>query len=266
MDAHFLLILAVIGLMKRASANCSKNNTAGENSQIEINAQEGELESPGYPEFFTGDIKCTWYIYVARTYSVELEFIFFDFGNSQPCSTTEGTSYLEVREGVHRDSLQLGLFCSHARPEKISTIGSQMQVSFKASRYRSVKFKATYRAVRDSPPIVLVIAGVSTIVGLMMILLLLTLYLKRKRRNCNEENTTLAECQNQGNEQNRPHGASATQEELIDLQFSSVVERTDMRNQSFSEQELGTSCDKNKRKQSQSHGTFARENLAPVAE
>ena len=134
--------------VKRASANCSKNTTAGENSLIEINAQTGELESPGYPEFFTGDIKCTWYIYVARTYSIELEFIFFDFGNSQPCSTTEGTSYLEVRDGVHRDSQQLGLFCGHARPEKISTIGSQMRVSFTASRYRSLKFKATYRAVR----------------------------------------------------------------------------------------------------------------------
>ena len=137
--------------VKRASANCSINNTAGKNSQIDINAQKGELESPGYPEFFTGDIKCTWYMYVARTYSIELEFIFFDFGNTQPCSTTGGTSYLEVRDGVHRDSPQLGLFCGHAKPEKISTIGSKMQVSFKASRYRSVKFKATYRAVRGEP-------------------------------------------------------------------------------------------------------------------
>jgi len=158
------------------------------------------------------------------------------------------------------------LFCGHARPEKISTIGSQMRVSFKASRYRSVKFKATYRAMRDSPPIVLVIAGVSIIVGLMMILLLLTLYLKRKRRNCDEENTTLAECPNHANEQNCPSGASSTQEEHIDLQFAPVVERTDMHKQSFSEQELGTSCNKNVRKQSQSHGTFPRENLAPVAE
>ena len=134
--------------VKRASANCSKNNTAGENSKIEVNGQKGELASPGYPEFFTDDIQCTWYIYVARTYSIELEFIFFDFGNSQPCSTTEDTSYLEVRDGVHRDSQQLGLFCGHVRPETISTIGSQMRVSFKATRYRSVKFKATYRAVR----------------------------------------------------------------------------------------------------------------------
>lgn len=106
----------------------------------------------------------------------------------------------------------------------------------------------------------------STIVGLMMILLVLTLYLKRKRRNCDEDITTLGECQNQENEQNRPGGASASQEEHIDLQFSPVVERTDMRKQSIPEQELGISCNKNERKQSQSHGTFARENLAPVAE
>ena len=120
--------------------------------------------------------------------------------------------------------------------------------------------------IADSPSVALVIAGVSTIVGLLMILLLLTLYLKRKRRNRDEENTTLAECQNQENEQNRASGASATQEEHIDLQFSPVVDRTDMRKQPFSEQELGTSCNKNLRKLSQSHGSFARENLAPVAE
>lgn len=134
--------------VKRATANCSKNNTIDENDQIEMNGQMGELTSPGYPDFFTDDIQCTWYIYVARTYSIELEFQFFDFGNSQPCSTKEDTSYLEVRDGVHRDSQQLGLFCSHARPEKISSVGSQMRVRFKASQYRSVKFKATYKAVR----------------------------------------------------------------------------------------------------------------------
>ena len=76
----------------------------------------------------------------------------------------------------------------------------------------------------------------------------------------------LAESQNQESEQNRPSGASASQEEHIDLQFSPAVERTDTRKQSLSEQELGISCNKNERKQSQSHGTFARENLAPVAE
>lgn len=97
----------------------------------------------------------------------------------------------------------------------------------------------------------------------MMILLLLTLYLKRKRRNSDEENTSLADCQNQENEQSRPGATTATSGEHIDLQFCPVA---DMRKQSLSEQELDTSCKGNERKQSQSHGTFARENLAPVAE
>ena len=104
----------------------------------------------------------------------------------------------------------------------------------------------------------------STIVGLMMMLLLLTLYLKRKRRNSDEENITLAECQLQENEQNRPGGTPATSGDHKDLQFSPVAERTDMRKQSLSEQELRTSC--TERKQSQSHGAFAQENLTPVAE
>ena len=137
-----------MSIVRRTIANCSKNNVTDQNEQIEINAQTGELTSPGYPDFFTDDIQCTWYIYVARRHSIELEFEFFDFGDSQPCSTSDGASYVEVRDGTRRDSEQLGLFCGHARPEKISSTGSQMWVKFKANGYRSVKFKAMYTAVR----------------------------------------------------------------------------------------------------------------------
>ena len=143
-----LIIMIFLFTVRRATANCSKNNTTDENDQIEINAQTGELASPGYPDFFSDDIQCTWYIYVARRHSIELEFEFFDFGDAQPCSTREDASYVEVRDGAHRDSQQLGLFCGHARPDKISTVGRQMWVRFKANRYRSVKFKAKYKAVR----------------------------------------------------------------------------------------------------------------------
>ena len=134
--------------VRRVAADCSKNNTVDENGEIEINAQMGDLESPGYPDFFSDDIQCTWFIYVERRNSIELEFEFFDFGNSPSCSTKQDASFVEVRDGVHRDSQQLGLFCGHASPEKISSIGNDMWVRFKANRYRSVKFKATYRAVK----------------------------------------------------------------------------------------------------------------------
>lgn len=106
--------------------------------------------------------------------------------------------------------------------------------------------------------------------GLMMILLILTLYLKRKQRNSDEENTLTPGCENQENEQNCTGGTAFSSGEHIDLQFSPVMENSDTRKESLSEQELltsqWTSCDRNERKQSQSHGTFSRENLTPVAE
>ena len=112
------------------------------------------------------------------------------------------------------------------------------------------------------------VAGVSTIVGLMVILLLLTLYLKRKRRNSDEENTSFAGSQNQEHQQNcNACGTTETSEENIDLQFSPVAGDTEVRKQSISEQELVvTASHVNERKRSQSLGAFARENLAPVAE
>lgn len=270
MDSLFSLILVAIVSLRETSEGCSTNRTTDENDRIEISEQKGELSSPGYPDFFKDDIQCTWYIYVKRRHSINLEFEFFDFGDSPSCSDNQEVAHVEVRDGVHLDGKRLGLFCGHATPEKISTTGNEMWVRFKANKYRSVKFKAKYRAIKDSPPLILVITGVSTMVGLMMILLLLTLYLKRKHRNSDEENSLTPDPENQESEQNYKVGAATTSGEHIDLQFSSVMEKTDMRKESLSEQELltlqCTSCNGNERKQSQSHGTFSRENLTPIAE
>lgn len=92
--------------------------------------------------------------------------------------------------------------------------------------------------ISDSPSALLVVAGVSTIVGLMVILLLLTLYLKRKRRNSDEENTSLAGTQNQDNRPNCASAARATSgkfEQNTELQFS-----PDTRNQSVSREDNNT--------------------------
>lgn len=89
----------------------------------------------------------------------------------------------------------------------------------------SINFSSFF--ISDSPSALLVVAGVSTIVGLMVILLLLTLYLKRKRRNSDEENTSLAGSQNQDNQQNCESAARATSgklEQNTELQFSPVAD------------------------------------------
>jgi len=267
MNCSILLALTAISLLRKSTADCSKNNTTDENDSIEFNAREGHLSSPGYPEFFTDDIQCTWYIHVARRHSIELEFEFFDFGHSEPCSTSQEETYLEVHDGANTDSKLLGMFCGKTQPGKISSSGREMWIRFKTHGYRSVRFKATYRAVKDSPSTLLVVAGVCTIIGLMLTLLLLTLYLKRKRRNSDEENTSLAGSPTQENQQNcGACGTSGTSGESIDLQFSSVAGNTDARKVSLSEQEPVTPTHGKERKRSQSLGTFAQENLTPVVE
>lgn len=134
--------------MKKSTEGCSPNRTTDENDRIEISEQRGELSSPGYPDSFMDDIQCTWYISVKKRHSINLEFEFFDLGDSPPCLANQEVPYLEVRDGVHRDSKRLGLFCGHATPEKISTTSNEMWVRFKANPYRSVKFKAKYIAVK----------------------------------------------------------------------------------------------------------------------
>ena len=141
-----IVIVAFIPPVKRSAAACSKNNTDNDNTKF--TAREGHLTSPGYPEYFTEHIQCTWYISVARRHSVELEFEFFDFGRSESCSAESEASFLEVRDGSDADSETLGLFCGKTKPGKISSSDREMRVRFKANGYRSTKFKAKYRAVR----------------------------------------------------------------------------------------------------------------------
>lgn len=118
----------------------------------------------------------------------------------------------------------------------------------------------------DSPSTLLVVAGVSTIVGLMMTLLLLTLYLKRKRRNSDEENTSLAGSQNQESEQNCT-ACSTSRIPCENISFTSVeAENSAGRKESLSERELVISSRGNVKTRTQSLGTFAQENLAPVEE
>ena len=132
----------------RSTADCSKNNTAEENDNIEFSAQGGHLTSPGYPAYFSDNIQCTWLIYVARRHSIQLEFEFFDFGLSQPCSASQESSFLEVRDGASSDSEPLGIFCGKTKPGMISSSGRNMWIRFKANGYRSAKFKASYTALR----------------------------------------------------------------------------------------------------------------------
>ena len=144
-----LIGLILVSTVKRSSADCSKNNTLDENDRIEFKTLAGNLTSPGYPAYFRDTIQCTWHIYVNMRHSIELEFEFFDFGHIEACSSKETESqFIEVRDGARGDSEPLGRFCGKTRPQKLSSSGSEMWIRLKTNGYRSIKFKATYKAVR----------------------------------------------------------------------------------------------------------------------
>ena len=133
--------------VERSTADCAKNNS--ENHKIKLNAQEGHLSNPGYPEYFPDNIQCTWFISVARRHAIELEFEFFDIGNHTSCSERGEGSFLEIHDGPDRDSRSLGLFCGKTKPERIVSSGRKMLVRFNAKGCgTSTKFKANYRAVK----------------------------------------------------------------------------------------------------------------------
>lgn len=132
--------------VKKATADCAKNNTY--NDDIKLNAQEGQLSNPGYPEYFTDNIQCTWLIRVARRHSIELEFEFFDVRPQLSCSERPQTSYIEIHDGIDRDSRSLGVFCGRKKPKKTASSDNEMSVRFKTNGYRSTKFKANYRAIK----------------------------------------------------------------------------------------------------------------------
>lgn len=252
-----LLTLVAIGLLERSTADCAKNNT--ENHKIKLNAQEGHLSNPGYPEYFPDNIQCTWFISVARRHAIELEFEFFDIGNHTSCSERDEGSFLEIHDGPDRESRSLGLFCGKTKPERIVSSGRKMLVRFNAKGCgTSTKFKANYRAVKDSPSTLLLITGVSTIVGLMVILLLLTLYLKRKRRDSDDESASSGS-QNQENQQNRAcvvFGTSEIKEENTDIPFPPSGGYTETRQRSTYDENNALSLARSQNQQNcVAHGT-----------
>ena len=132
--------------VKKSTADCAKNNTY--NDDIKLDAQEGQLSNPGYPEYFTDNIQCTWFIRVARRHSIELEFEFFDMRPHLSCSRKPETGYIEIHDGYDWDSKSLGVFCGRRKPEKTASSDNEMLVRFKTNGYGSTKFKANYRAIK----------------------------------------------------------------------------------------------------------------------
>ncbi|CAG2110474.1 unnamed protein product [Medioppia subpectinata] len=92
----------------------------------DINAEEGTLQSPNYPEDYRPNKECIWKITVPENFQVALKFQSFEIENHDNCVY----DYLEVRDGHHMNSPLLGKFCGYKMPEAVRSNSNKLLVKF----------------------------------------------------------------------------------------------------------------------------------------
>ncbi|CAG2171053.1 unnamed protein product [Oppiella nova] len=92
----------------------------------EINAEEGTLQSPNYPEDYRPNKECIWKITVPENFQVALKFQSFEIENHDNCVY----DYLEVRDGHNMNSPLLGKFCGYKVPDAVRSNSNKLLVKF----------------------------------------------------------------------------------------------------------------------------------------
>lgn len=92
----------------------------------DIEMEEGQLQSPNYPDDYRPNKECTWRITVPENYQVALKFYSFEIENHDNCVY----DYLEIRDGHNPDDPLVGKFCGYKVPEDIKSTGNKLLVKF----------------------------------------------------------------------------------------------------------------------------------------
>uniref|UniRef100_A0A8C7UGH2 Metalloendopeptidase n=1 Tax=Oncorhynchus mykiss TaxID=8022 RepID=A0A8C7UGH2_ONCMY len=92
----------------------------------EVNRDNGQIQSPNYPDDYRPNKVCVWKITVAQDFHVGLSFQSFEIERHDSCAY----DYLEVRDGNSESSPLLGRFCGHDKPDDIKTSSNQLWMKF----------------------------------------------------------------------------------------------------------------------------------------
>ena len=81
---------------------------------------------------------------------MSINFMSVDVGHVGSCYNTneEENSYLYVREGKDEEGRDIGKFCGKDILKNMVSSGRYLWIRFKASKYRSTRFKADFKIVR----------------------------------------------------------------------------------------------------------------------
>ncbi|XP_041119113.1 dorsal-ventral patterning tolloid-like protein 1 isoform X2 [Polyodon spathula] len=92
----------------------------------EISKDEGQIQSPNYPDDYRPMKDCVWKITVPENYNLGLSFQAFEIERHDNCAY----DYLEVRDGSTENSPLIGRFCGYDKPEDIRSTSNILWMKF----------------------------------------------------------------------------------------------------------------------------------------
>ncbi|NXU75213.1 TLL1 protein, partial [Oreotrochilus melanogaster] len=92
----------------------------------EIHKNEGQIQSPNYPDDYRPMKECVWKITVSENYNVGLTFQAFEIERHDNCAY----DYLEIRDGTNENSPLIGHFCGYDKPEDIRSTSNTLWMKF----------------------------------------------------------------------------------------------------------------------------------------
>uniref|UniRef100_A0A8C3TYW6 Metalloendopeptidase n=1 Tax=Catharus ustulatus TaxID=91951 RepID=A0A8C3TYW6_CATUS len=102
----------------------------------EIHKNEGQIQSPNYPDDYRPMKECVWKITVSENYNVGLTFQAFEVNNFENCvlqierHDSCAYDYLEIRDGTNENSPLIGHFCGYDKPEDIRSTSNTLWMKF----------------------------------------------------------------------------------------------------------------------------------------
>ncbi|XP_044537617.1 tolloid-like protein 1 [Gracilinanus agilis] len=92
----------------------------------EIHKNEGQIQSPNYPDDYRPMKECVWKIIASENYNVGLTFQAFEIERHDSCAY----DYLEIRDGSSENSPLIGRFCGYDKPEDIRSTSNTLWMKF----------------------------------------------------------------------------------------------------------------------------------------
>ena len=88
----------------------------------------GLIESPGWPNNYTGKARCSWRIITDSGNRIVLQYKNFSLQQDGGCARAR----LVVHDGGEEDAKVLGTYCGHDGPKSIISHGNKLMVQFES--------------------------------------------------------------------------------------------------------------------------------------